>query len=559
MKNSFLLLFALMLTTGFSVKAQTKQEAIAKTMNERFESADADFQKLLAASPTDGELFFYAGDNYLYWGEMELAEKMFKRGSEVAPHSPLNHSGLGRIAWLKGDAAGAQTHFSKATELMTVKGSTVEKGTQELTYLKMAECYTQNEKKNLDQAFAFLNAAMNLSKNKRGELLITNPELYVQLGDYYAEKDGFNLSNALMQYSKALEISPKYTRTLLREGQLYVKVKNWDEGLKYFNQAIEIDPSFAPAYRDKAELLYKAGRYPQAIDSYAKYLELNNNCRVQQRYASFVFLTKDYKKAIEELEKAKPCNLENAFMYRLLGYSYFETGDFTKGLENMNQFFAIAESKGKPTIIGNDYAYKGKLLAKSGQDSLGIEQIKMAMTKDTAYHDGYGDIASIYFKSKNYTKAAEYYSLKVKSTSTPSPLDFYYLGQAQYFSKDYAGADASFANAASKYPDANFWRGRCNSRLDNQELPTGMAKPYFEAFITKVGTDPKNIETNKKTLVETYSYLGFFYYTQKNFECSKAAWLKVQELDAANEKAKIALTDKDLMVAVGTCALVPVP
>jgi tetratricopeptide (TPR) repeat protein len=56
----------------------------------------------------------------------------------------------------------------------------------------------------------------------------------------------------------------------------------------------------------------------------------------------YILETKDYKKAVVELEKALPCNNQNPFMYRLLGYSYYETGDFAKGLENINKFMDMA-------------------------------------------------------------------------------------------------------------------------------------------------------------------------------------------------------------------------
>lgn len=538
---------ALVFTTAVVAKAQTLQSAITKTMNERYESAESDFIGLTTSAPSV-ETYFYAGENYLAWGEIERADKMFEQAFLAGGNDPLSWVGLGRLKAAKGDIKAAEGQFFLANQTLNEKSANkIDKNRRQLAFLKMAETYIQAGT-NLPQALVCLNAAQKLNE--------TNPEVYVQFGDYYTKIDGVNLSNALAQYSKAYQLDNKYTRALLRQGQLYVKVKNWDEGLKYFNQAIEADPTFAPAYREKAELLYAAGRYSGAVESYAKYLELNNSCRVQQRYASFIFLTKDYKKAIEELEKSKVCNTENAIVYRVLGYAYFETGDFAKGLENINRFFELADKSGKPVPAGQDYAYRGKLLWKTGQDSLGVEQLKLAMSKDSTYKDGYNDIATIYFKSKKYDKAAEYYQLKIEKTGSAAPLDFFYLGQARYFNKEYALSDAAFEQAASKYPDAAFWRGRCNSKLDNQEIPTGMAKPFYEQYISNVGTDAKAIEASKKNLLESYSYLGFYYYTQKNFECSKAAWNKVMELDAVNEKAKIALSDKDIAAAAGTCELI---
>ncbi len=540
--------------------AQTKEAAVVKTMNERYELAAAEFKKLIAANPADGDLYFYAGDNYLYWGIIDSSEMMFRQGIEKSPANPLNYVGLGRIGWIKGNEALNTAQYAKAIEIMSTKSNKVDKKIQQIGYLKMAETYVQAEKKNFEKALEYINKAITFNE--------ADAEAYVQLGDYYLtsemEKNGksgmLNLSLAQTQYAKASQLNASYPRALLAQGKVLVPARNWDAALEYFNKAIAADPNYAPAYREKAELLYKAGRNNLAVESYAKYLELNNNCRVQQRYASFVFETKDYKKAVTELEKATPCNAENPFMYRLLGYSYFETGDFAKGLQNINKFFDMAQAKNYPKLIGSDYAYKGKLLAKNGQDSLGVLTILKAIELDSSYTEGYSDAAGIYFKAKKYSDAANLYDKKIKALgSAATPLDYYYLGQALYFSKEYQKSDAAFAVAVSKYPDSNFWRGRCNFKLDNQEAPTGLANEFFHNFVKYGFTDTKTTETNKKFLVESLSYLGFYYATQKNFDCSKSAWAKVLELDATNEKAKIALTDAEISAAVGTCDIVAGP
>lgn len=551
MKKQIVILALFVAVFNLNSFAQSREEAVKKTLNERFESAEADLKDLIARDPANGDNYFAAGDNYLYWGEhLSEAEAMYRKGIELAPSNPLNYAGLGRVAYIRKDAAVWNAQFGKAEELMNTKSLKIDKNIKQLTYLKMAEVMLQDENTNLEKAIVYINTAIPLNDK--------NPEVYIQLGDYYSQRDGMNLSNAIMQYNKALEVDPKYTRAILRKGVLYVKVKNYDEGLNYYNEAITLDPTFAPAYREKAELLYKAGRYPSAIEAYEKFLELNNNCRVQQRYASFVFLTKDYSRATAELEKALPCDTENAFMYRLLGYSYFEVGNYTKGTEYLDKFFAMAEAKGKPTIVGSDYAYKGKLLSKTGQDSLALDFLKMAIEKDAEYIDGYSDVAALYFRHKNYAEAASYYQQKLEKSAEPAPLDYYYLGQARYYNKEYALADAAFDKATVKYPDANFWRGRCNNRMEvNPDEPVGLAKPFHEKFISVIGNDAKKIEANKKNLVEAYSYLGILYAKQKNYECSRAALNKVLELDPANKVANDSMLDENLKKATGVCELVP--
>lgn len=543
------------LFAGFAF-AQTQEEAITKTMNERYEDASSDFRRLISKSGGNAEQFFYAGDNYFYWGELDSARAMFARGIEKDASNPLNHAGLGRVIWQKdGSAADASGYLTKAFTLISDKASALDKNTRETALLKMAEiCIGQ---KDLNQALTYLNKAVELNTGKKGVITITNPEVYLQFGDYYAEKDGFNLTNALAQYSKAYNLNPKYTRTLLRQGQLYVRVRNWDEGIRYFNQAIESDPTFAPAYREKAEILYRAGRFSPAIDAYAKYLELNNSCRVQQRYASFIFLTNDYKRAVEEIEKALPCNPDNLVLYRLLGYGYFELGNYEKGLNQIERYFHLAEAKDKGIITGTDLGYKGKLLAKMGREQEGIDLIAEAIRRDTSYIDGYGEIATIYSKSKNYEKSAEWYAKKIEASKEKNLLDYYYLGQSSYFAKRYDEADKAFEKAVDRYPDSWFWRAKCQNRLDDQENPTGLAKPFYEMAIQKNGMEAKSIEANKRNLVEAYTYLGIIHGKSDNYDCAKAALIKALELDPENKTVNELMQDKKVMDAQGTCDLLP--
>ncbi len=562
MHKSLFILSAFMLLSLFS-NAQTLAEATQKTLNERFESAETDFNNIIAKEPTIGANYAAAGYNFFYWGisdqddavelaeKMESAEKLFRKGMEVAPTNPLCYVGLGYLMAFRKDVNGCSAQFTKAEEIMNTKSNKVDKLVKQQALLKMAEACLIDNNVQLEKAIVYLNAALPFNDK--------NAEVYIQLGDYYRLRDGINQSNAIAQYNKALEIDSKSTRAILRKGMLYKRVQNWDEGLNYYNEAIALDPSFAPAYREKAELLKDAARYPQAIEAYARYKELNENCRVNQRYAMFVYLAKDYKNAQVELEKALPCNDKNEYMYRVLGYTCYETGDFAKGLQYMDTYFNLAKESGKVKISGGDYGQKGKLLSKTGHDSLAVDMLKRAINEDPTYVEGYNEVASILMKQKKYADAAGYYQQKIERSEQPAPLDYYYLGQARYRNKEYLLADTAFALAASKYPDANFWRGRCNNGLEaNPDQPeAGLAKPFHEKFIQLVSGEARTIEANKKNLMEAYNYLGIYYLIKKNYECSRAAINKTLELDPANKIATTLASDEFVSKATGSCELFP--
>ncbi len=81
---------------GFAaVQAQSIAEGIALTESERFEKAATTFRSLLSASPTDGEAWFYLGENYFENEHEDSAAYCYNKGVEVNPRQPLNHAGQG--------------------------------------------------------------------------------------------------------------------------------------------------------------------------------------------------------------------------------------------------------------------------------------------------------------------------------------------------------------------------------------------------------------------------------------------------------------------------------
>lgn len=112
-----ILLLSTILLTGLSY-AQTLQQAIAKTENERYLDAISDFKKLVAADPINGENYFYYGDCYFEKEELDSAKMMWKKGYEVDKLRALPIVGYGRVLWLEGKTTEAEAEFTKAL-LMT--------------------------------------------------------------------------------------------------------------------------------------------------------------------------------------------------------------------------------------------------------------------------------------------------------------------------------------------------------------------------------------------------------------------------------------------------------
>ena len=104
MKNSFSkFLFTSLLSGGmYSLYAQPLQDAIKFTESEQFEKAANAFVSLTQQEPTNGENYFYYGENYFKGAlldssfkaiDLDSARICYESGMKKNPGNPLNYTG----------------------------------------------------------------------------------------------------------------------------------------------------------------------------------------------------------------------------------------------------------------------------------------------------------------------------------------------------------------------------------------------------------------------------------------------------------------------------------
>ena len=542
--------------TGF-LNAQTLQDAVTKTDNERFAAAASDLRALITKEPTKGENYFYYGENFFKRGDIDSANIFYSKGAEANATYPLNQIGLGKVLLTKGNVADAKAQFYKAAALGANKNAEL--------FRKTAEAWLVTDNKNPDEAILQINNAIKIEPK--------NAENFIILGDAQLEKNPTDGSGPIKSYKMANTLNPKSVKGILREGKLYQRGRNYQLALDKYKEAIGIDPTFAPAYREIAEVYSLYSQPAKAIENWKKYLELNNSDDARYRFMSALFSNKQYPEAITEYEGLKKQGFSNLYLERLAGYSYTEVGNkadtssYTKGLKAINKFFEMAGPNFK--YLYNDYKYKGLLLARTGKDSLGVIEMEKAIALDpSASGEMNSEIATIYMKAKKYDKAIKAFERKKNGDDKNlNNNDYFSLGRAYYFSggniqrdaialkdakaKDKKMADAipffvSSDSAFSKltqlsptWPVGFFWRGKANVQLD----PTnekGLAKPYFEKALTLVKPEEKSTPTYKNNVIEALEYLGGYSIgVAKDKVKADEYWKSVQELDPNNAKAKI--------------------
>jgi len=368
-----------------------------------------------------------------------------------------------------------------------------------------------------------------------------NTDLLLARGSAYLSQ--LQNTEASNDFDAALEINPKLASADVAGGVILKFANNYTAAEDKFKAALEIDPNFGPAYREWAETdlrwsnndASQSAKRQEAVEHYQKYLSLTDmSVESQMRYADFLISAHDpadYKileTVATDLSKSASSNLR---IYRYLGYAAYENKDYPAGLTAMNTWMTKADPK---RIIPADYLYLGHLQISSGQDSIGMNNLRKAYELDSTQTDVLLEIAKALYTSKKYKAAGDEYTLYISKNPRSNLTDmfnegrsYYFAFQDQYFSKAtpkpvadttlLTKADTAFSRIQQKVtkpvPDIALYRARLyDYKETDRNNIKGLAKPFYETYIQQVlakGTPPD--DRTKGNLAEAYDYLGRYY------------------------------------------------
>ena len=517
----YALLIAAMFPTAAAF-AQSGNQGRRAVDLERYQEAKSIYKSQLNGKDADNA-YFALGDVYLRTENPDSAAYYFNQGLAKNSKSSINHVGLGKVELQKGNKAAAEKHFEDA----------LKRGKKDPYVRSMiAEAYIESPnatEQDLNKAIEHLKEAVNRDKN--------NAMAYVLMGDAYLKlKNG---GQAMTSYDRATQIDDKFALAHLRRGQLFTSSRNYNEAEQAYLKAIEVDPNYAPAYRDLGELYYFAGQYDRALSTFKKYVDMAEQTpATRAKYASFLFLTKNYEGTLAEAQEVLKTDPNNKTMNRLLAYSYLELGRPEEALQAMENYLSKIDPS---TMIASDYEYYGKILSRNNQPAKAIENLEKAIEMEPTKPELYYDLANLYAREKQFDKAIEVYNRKQEKLGA-SNTDYFHIGNAYMMAEQYEKADETYkkiTDANPTYAYAHLWRARAQANLD-PETEKGLAKPHYEEFIKLAGNEKDKF---KKELIEANTYLGYYYYLKGDRDNSVKYWTEVKTLDPTNQQAETALAE----------------
>lgn len=515
---------------GSAAYAQSLDDAKTAINAEQYQKAKSMLTNLTVTQSTKDENYFYLGWVYLKQDEPDSAKLWFNKGLAVNPKSSLNYVGLGAVARLNKDQAGALSNFNTALANAAKKDSK--------PYVFIGKSYLLTAVPGAPVAAADAQAAVDVL-TKGAAVNPKDDELLIARGD--AEASQLKNNDAYTDYAAALDVNPKSAAASVAQGVLLKFANNYDDARTDFQNALKIDPNFGPAYREWAETDLReakgdpkvaADKYKSAADEYKKYITLTDySLQSQMRYADFLISDADYttlQTVATQLSKSAGTNLR---VYRYLGYAAYENKDYANGLTAMNTWMTKADPN---RIIPRDYLYLGRLQVAAGQDSIGVITLQKAYTLDTTQYDVLEEIAKAEYTKKKYKAAGDEYYLFVSKGKGASLTDlfnegrsYFFAYQEQFFSKAtpkpvadttlLIRADTAFSKVQQKalHPvaDVALFRARTNDyREPDRNTTLGLAKPFYENYIDLVLAKgiPQD-DRSKSGLAEAYDYLGRYY------------------------------------------------
>lgn len=515
-KRALNIVAALFLMAGFAY-SQSINDARKAIEIEQYEKAKAILSMLAQNPATAAESHYYMGDVYLKTVEPDSAKVFFDKGVAANPQFALNYVGQGKLDILNKNFDSAKPLFDKAIALG-------QKEKDYRPYLETARAYVLagegGDAAALETAIGYIEQAKKIASK--------NAEVYTALGDAYLLKKDAN--NAIANYNKALDLDKNYLRAYVQQSLIYRGAQSYESSLAPLEKAISIDPNYGPAYRELAMLYYSSGQYAKAVDVYKnKYLALTDaSCNSNTRYASILYLAKQYQAAYDEINLLmKTCQVKPV-MYRLLAYSAYEIKKPKEALSAMNTFFT---KQAESNLINTDYEYMAKILSDNKMDSLAISYLQKAIDKDPSRTDLYPMLGKMSYLSKQYPAAIKAYEgYFAKTEVKKQPVDYLYYGLAALYSDKYQKADSAFAKVielSPTYIQGYSYRALANYKMDEGNK-LGLAKPYYEKVIELGEVDKQK---NMKVLLDAYRYMGDYSYSVlKDVAASKAYFNKVLEL-----------------------------
>ena len=518
--------FIALLLMQSAIQAQTVQDAKKAIESEFYFKAKKILIGLNATAPTV-ETNYYLGNVYSITGSIDSAKIYYKKASELVENkNALIYVAMGKLNLLNNKPAEAKENFESAIKVSKSKSAEI--------FYQIGEAYYKIDN---NEAIKYFDIAYSTDAS-----LVINLLAY---GDAYLASE--KPSEAMTKYEQARTVNDNIAVTHLRIARIHSKTGNHKDAIAEYEKTVALDPTIAVAWKELGEEYYLAGDYAKVKPCFDKYVELNAEDKAARIVPAVTcYQIGDYTCAIEEATKIIADEPNNFIAWRILYWAHFDFGDslrkidaprsatlFADGYKAVQSYWNIPDKK----VIALDYPYSARLAVEVKDTAKAMFFYGMALSNDTtATQEVYAEYAKYLYNTKKYADAIVNYNQLITKFDEGA-LDVYFLGRSYFQTGDYVNADTTYANfiiMQPNSPDGYLQRAKTKGRIDGDEIK-GSALPFYLKYIEVA---EKDIEKNKKNLIEAYLYCAYWYNSIEQNTDACIYIMKTKAIDPENTFVK---------------------
>ena len=230
---------------------------------------------------------------------------------------------------------------------------------------------------------------------------------YCNRGAVYYYKGEYE--KAIIDYNKAIELNQRHVITYNNRGVAYDNKDEQEKAIGDFTRAIEIKSDYADAYNNRGNAYGNKGEYDRAITDYTKAIELNSEFANAYHNRGNAYGNKgEYDRAITDYTKAIELNSEFANAYHNRGVVYYSKNDFNQAIKDYTKAIELKSHD------ASAYYNRSIVYAKKDNFDLAIQDSTRAIELNPNFAEAYHNRGVVYAKKGNYDFAIKDYTKAIE-------------------------------------------------------------------------------------------------------------------------------------------------
>ena len=230
---------------------------------------------------------------------------------------------------------------------------------------------------------------------------------YCNRGAVYYYKGEYK--KAIIDYNKAIELNQRHVITYNNRGVAYDNKGEQEKAIGDFTRAIEIKSDYTDAYNNRGNAYGNKGEYDRAITDYTKAIELDSEFANAYHNRGNAYGNKgEYNRAITDYTKAIELDSEFANAYHNRGVAYYSKNDFNQAIKDSTKAIEL-----KPHDAS---AYYNRSIAYAEKDNFdfAIQDSTKAIELNPNFAEAYHNRGVVYAKKGNYDFAIKDYTKAIE-------------------------------------------------------------------------------------------------------------------------------------------------